>query len=293
VIHAAPIAPQAIVAAVKELPTLSQVTVRLAALLRDPRTSAQDLERVIRVDPALTANLLRVANAAYFGLRCRAESVRQAVTLLGVRRIYDIAAAAALAPVIPPRIPGYEIDAPVFWVHSVAVGVLAERLARELDIAPPDLTFTAGLLHDIGKLAIATFVGGASRAILAHVRRGEAFAAAERTVLGLDHGEVAALVAEAWSLPPAIGAAARWHHAPEAVARGEHGPLVDLVHAADGLAHAMGLGADAGELARTIEAGVEERLGIRARRLERVAGESLDEIREMASAYAPAAGGTR
>ena len=285
------IAPEAILARVKELPTLSQVTVRLRQLLSDRKSGAAEFEQVIRPDPALTANLLRIANSAYFGVRSRVESVRQAVTLLGVKRVYEIASAAALAPAVPRRLPGYEIDAAGFWLHCVGVAVLSERLARELKLAMPDLTFTAGLLHDVGKLVVGTFVGGASDEILARVRGGRAFASAEREVLGTDHCEVAAALADAWKLPPTVGAVVRWHHAPPR--EGPDSLIIGLVHAADGLAHVMGLGTDAGELARTMDAGAAERLGIRARRLEHVASESLDEIREMAAVFAPPAGGTR
>jgi hypothetical protein len=83
---------------------------------------------------------------------------------------------------------------------------------------------------------------------------------------------------------------ARWHHAPDDVPDGVERPLVDLVHTADGLAHALGLGADVGELARHIAPGTEARLGIRARRLERVAGSCLDAIREMEGLFAPRGG---
>jgi putative nucleotidyltransferase with HDIG domain len=287
------IALEAVLAGVRELPTLSQVIVRLGQLLRDPRSSAADFEKVIRPDPALTTNLLRIANSAFFGVRCPVDTVRQAVTLLGQKRVYEVAAAAALAPVIPARLPGYEVEAASFWMHCVAVGVLAERLAAELRVAPPDLTFTAGLLHDVGKLAAAAFVAGASDEIMERVRRGDDFAVAERAVLGLDHGEVGGVVAAAWGLPQPVRAVARWHHAPGTEAAGPDGVLVDLVHAADALAHALGLGADAGELARTVDPGAEARLGVRSRRLERVAGESLDAIREMASLFAPAGRATR
>ncbi len=288
------IAPEMILSRVKQLPTLSASVVRLAELARDDRSGAADFEKVIRPDPALTANLLRIVNSAYFGLRSRAESVRQAVTLLGLRRTSEVAAAAALAPVIPRRLPGYEVEAPVFWLHSVAVAVLSERLAGELGVKRPDLTFTAGLLHDIGKLAIGAFVEGASAEILARVRGGGlAFVSAEREVLGVDHTEVGAKVAEAWRLPPAVADVARWHHSPGEAPAGEDRILVDLVHAADALSHSLGLGTDVGEMSRTVDLGAEARLGIRARRLERVASESLDEIRDLARQLVPVAGGDR
>ncbi len=288
------IAPEQILARVKQLPMLSTAVVRVADLARDERSSAADFEKVIRPDPALTANLLRIVNSAYFGLRKRADSVRQAVTLLGVRRTSEVAAAAALAPIIPGQLPGYQVEASAFWLHSVAVAVLSERLSGELGVKRPDLTFTAGLLHDVGKLAVGAFVEGASAEILARVRGGGlTFVSAEREVLGVDHTEVGATVSEAWRLPQAVVDVARWHHAPgETPARADR-MLVDLVHVADALSHSLGMGADVGEMARTVDKGTETRLGIRARRLERVAGESLDEIHDLARQLAPASGGNR
>ncbi len=287
------IAPALVLSRVKELPALSATALRLAELARDDRSSAADFEQVVRPDPALTANLLRVANSAYFGLRCRAESVRHAVTVMGMKRVSEVAAAVALAPVIPKRLPGYEIEASAFWLHSVAVAVLAERLSLQLGLRCPDLTFTAGLLHDIGKLAIAAFVADDAPSILLRTRGGLPFVAAEQAVLGVDHGQVGGLVAEAWSLPAAAAAAALWHHAPGAAPEDAPQMLIDLVHVADGLAHTLGLGADAGELARGIDAGVEDRLGFRVRDLEQTAGKSLDEISELASLFAAPGGGNR
>jgi putative nucleotidyltransferase with HDIG domain len=284
---------QSVLGRLKDLPTLSAAAVRLSELARDERTGAADFEKVIRPDPALTANVLRVVNSAYFGLRCRVDSVRQAITLLGLKRTSEVAAAAALAPVIPPRLPGYELEAAGFWTHCVAVAVLSERLAAELGVRRPELTFTAGLLHDIGKIAISAFVSGASGPILERARGGLAFVSAEREVLGVDHTDVGGAVAAAWHLPAAVTDVARWHHAPGLAGEGTDRHIIDLVHVADGLAHAMGLGADVGELARKVDPGAETRLGIRARRLERVAGQSLDEIRDLAQVFASVGGGAR
>ena len=288
------IAPERIVARLKQLPALSATAVRLTALARDDRSGAADFEQVIRIDPALTANLLRLVNSAYFGLRSRAETVRQAVTYLGLKRTSEVAMAAGLAPVIPPVLPGYDVDAPTFFLHCTAVAILSERLARELRRTRADLTFTAGLLHDVGKLAIGVFVAEESGRILGGVyQSGKSFVESEREVLGTDHGAVGEAVARNWSLPPAVGIVARWHHSPGSAPPGPEGDLVALVHLADALAHTLGLGADAGELARVVDPAVEVRLGVKATRLERVASESLNEIKELAHLLTPASGGTR
>ena len=284
---------ESVLTCLEKLPALPAAAIRVSELARDERSSAVDFERVIRPDAALTANVLRFANSAYFGLRSKVESVRQAVALLGLKRTSELAAAAALGPIIPSRLPGYEIDASGFWTHCMAVAVLSERLATELRLEHPDLIFTAGLLHDIGKIAIASFVSNCAQEIMSRVHGGLAFVSAERAVLGVDHTEVGSAMAVAWKLPTAVADVARLHHAPGEAPAGTDRVLIDLVHAADALAHALGLGRDAGELARAVDPGAEERLGIRARFLERVAGKSVDEIRELAQLFAPGRGGSR
>jgi len=282
-----------VLARVKKLHTLPTSMARLWGLAQDDQSSAADFERIIRPDPALTANLLRVANSAYFGLRCKADSVRQAVTLLGLKRVCEVATSVAFAPVIPARLPGYEVDASAFWLHSVAVAVFSEKLALELRVGSPDMLFTAGLLHDLGKLVVGAFVADEKGEILRLARSGMPFVDAERAVLGTDHCELGATVAQAWALPDAVRWTARWHHRPNEVPPEADARMVGLVHSADALAHAMGFGTDTGELARSIDIPVESRLGVTVRGLEHVAGNTLDAIREMGSLFVSAAGGKR
>jgi putative nucleotidyltransferase with HDIG domain len=283
-----------ILAKVDALPTLPTAVSRLSALLQDETTSAKDFEDVIAPDPALTANLLRMANSAYFGMRREVESVGHAVTVMGTKRVFEVAAGASFSKTIPSSIPGYEIDADRFWQHCIAVAILSERLSVELGVKTPALTFTSGMLHDIGKLAIGSFLLDDSTEILEKIRNGEMeFVAAEREVLGSDHAEVGATIADKWDLPESIGAAARWHHAPEEAPSDVDQTLVDLVHAADGLAHSLGYGADVGELSRSMDRKAIERLGIKVQRLEMVACDTLDEIRQVGEVFAPSGGNGR
>jgi putative nucleotidyltransferase with HDIG domain len=286
------IAADAVLARVKALPTLPVAVLRLQEAARDERNGAADLERVIRPDPALTTNLLRVANSAAFGGARRIASVRDAVARLGTRRLVELATSAGFARVLPPVLPGYGIDAAAFRLHAIAVAVLAERLGGDLGVGVPDVTFTAGLLHDVGKLAIGAFLADEGPAFLARLRTGRMTSIdAEREVLGTDHARVGDAVAEAWRLPGAIRAVARWHHAPLDAPGEVDERAVALVHVADGLAHAMGYGEDAAELARAIDPEVLRRLGVRVRVLERAAGETAATIREMSETLDPAKGG--
>ncbi len=267
---------------VRDLPTLPSSVARLAALIGDENAGAREFEAVIRPDPALTTNLLRLANSAYFGLRREVDSVRQAIALLGLKRVFEVAASVSFARVIPPVLPGYGIDTKGFWTHSVAVGALAERLARELGREAPGLLFTAGLLHDVGKLAIGSFLMDESAQMRARMAEGRIpFVAAEQAVLGTDHSEVGLAVVERWGLPPAIGVAARWHHHPLETTNAEDRLLASLVHAADCLAHLLGYGADVGEMRREVDRRVVELLDLRPARLEKVACETMSDIDEM------------
>lgn len=278
---------------VQSLPTLPSSVARLAALIGDERAGAREFEAVIRPDPALTANLLRLANSAFFGLRREVDSVRQAVAVMGLKRVFEVAASVSFARVIPPALPGYGIGSQGFWTHSVAVGALAERLAREFRPDVSGMLFTAGLLHDVGKLAIGSFLMDESAQVRVHMAEGRIpFVAAEQAVLGTDHTEVGLAVVERWGLPPAIGVAARRHHHPFESADADERLLASLVHAADCLAHMLGFGADVGEMRREADRRVVELLDLRPARLEKVAGETMGEIAEMARLLAgPAEGG--
>jgi len=269
--------PERIAAHVASLPTLPVVVMRLMTLLKDDRSSAHDFELAVRPDPALTSNLLRAANSAlYLGMEpCR--TVAQAIARVGTRRVFDVAAGGALQKVIPLRLAGYQIPSTAFWLHSIAVAVLSERLARKAKLDCGPHAFTAGLLHDLGKLVICEFLADEARALLASLEERQlTFVVAEHHALGTDHAEVGEEVARRWRLPEEIAAVARWHHQPERAP--SHRALVAVVHVANALAHSYGYGTDAGELHRALCPEAVARLGLKPSAIEQVVGQSFDDI---------------
>ena len=268
-----------ILAGIKKLPAFSPTVVRLSSLVNDPESGPGEFEAVVQPDMALTANLLRMANSAYFGLSRRIGSAREAITLLGVRRVFELGAMAAVDAVVPDTLPGYGIDADVFWSHSVAVAVIAERLSKERKLATPTLTFTAGLLHDVGKLVISSFLAEhieALRSVLA--AGGMSLIACEQKLLGADHSQIGSELGQAWNLPEEVVKVIASHHAPDVANEGRGDVLVDLVHVADCLSHSMGFGADVGEMHRQVDDTAIARLGLRHIDLEHVASRALPEI---------------
>jgi putative nucleotidyltransferase with HDIG domain len=276
---------------VKNLPALSRSVGALATVMRNEHSSASDIEKVVTIDLNMTTNLLKIANSSYFGCRCDVFSIRQAVTILGIKNLFDVFASAAFSNVIPSRLPGYEIEAQAFWLHCTAVAILAERLAKELGIKPSNLTFTAGLLHDVGKLAIGAFLSEESTEVLSRLHNSAApFVTIESQVLGTNHTKLGAALARQWDLPKEIANTAEYHHNPNDAPL-EFQKLIDLVHVADCLAHSLGYGADIGELYRKMDQQATDRLMVRVKRLELVASETQEQIRAMGDIFSDTAGG--
>ncbi len=272
-----------ILAEVDQLPTLNATVVRLMGMLHDDDIGFGDIENVVRTDPALTTNLLRTANTAYFATSRRVESVRQAISVLGLRRLVDAVTLSAMAEVIPEKLAGYGLSAQAFWRHCVAVAVLSESLGRQLASGRGGLFFTAGLLHDLGKLVISAFLTRrhgrpAGELPLTSIE-------AERSALGTDHAQVGNAIAEAWRLPHAVALVNQAHHAPwELEDDSQHDDYtVTLVHVADGMAHAFGFGGGIDESQPVFSQPALDRLKLGKRQAEQVAWASLEHIETLAA----------
>lgn len=264
------------------LPTLPVSYYRVVQLADKESSSAADFEEAMRPDPALTANVLRLANSALFGMPRSIASIRHAVAMLGTRRVVQAALGAAMRKIVPDQLPGYGMNSGEYWRHSVAVAVYTTRLAQTRGHADPGLAFTAGLLHDIGKLMVGIFLADNIGEVLRKVNEEHnVFLTAEELVLGIDHCVVGGMVADRWQLPANIANVARYHHSPGDAP--EDGALVDMVHIGDCLAHSVGYGTDVGELSRRIDESAMVRLGLNSREVERIASEGLGEIDELAS----------
>ena len=223
--------------------------------------------------------MLRLANSAYFGLSRRIGSSREAIAILGLKRVYDVATMAAMQRLLPKQIPGYELSSQAFWRHSVAVASFADNLSRAAGIATPATVFTAGLMHDIGKLILGEFLALHATPILEKLRgEGKTLVGAEREILGVDHTEVGAALATQWKLPDQVVAVIRWHHRPDDVPADVPRDCVDLTHIADALAHAFGYGADIGELHRALDLMTYDRLKLATPVVEEVVARSFTDI---------------
>jgi len=231
-----------ILAKVGAVPSLPAVVIKLREYLDDPEVSFNELARVIEYDPGLTANVLQLANSAYFGWKGSISSVKDAISRLGTKRIFQMVLCMSVAPIVRRPIRGYDLSADELWTHCIAVAICAEQIAQQQQLACAAQAFTAGLLHDIGKVVLGTFVEIDDEPIKELVELDQmAFNHAERMVLGIDHAEAGAHLLEAWHLPGEVALATRWHHDPGLNRAGDQ-ELVDLVHVADVICLNVGWG---------------------------------------------------
>jgi len=271
---------------IKAFPAMPGAALKLMTLADAPGTTVQQIEDILRQDPGLTANLLKLANSAYFGIPSKVGSVRQALMLLGLKRLVQLVVATCASAIIDRGVPGYDLPAGELWRHSLAVSVAAKGLAGELKLRAADEIFTAGLLHDIGKLILGQFVQEDYPQIERALAQGMAFEAAEKAVIGIDHAEIGAHVLAQWALPDNIVHAVRWHHAPE---KCEHiDVMLDVVHVANMLCLMIGIGVGREGLLHEPSHIVTRRLGLEPPHLEKVASQTLQWVNELSQALATA-----
>ena len=272
-----------ILSKVKSFPSMPGAAVELLSLIDDPEVSVAQIETILRNDPGLTANILKLANAAYFGIPHKIGSVNQAVIILGLKRLIQMVIATCVSAVMDQSVPGYDISPGELWRHSLGVSVAAEGLVNELKIEAAEEIFTAALLHDVGKLVLGAFVKDEFKEIENAITPELSFEQAEIRVLGTNHAEVGAQILTQWSLPSNIVNAVRWHHNPEFADQTD--VMLDIVHVANVLCRMIGIGSGRDGLQYQPSAVVTERLGLEARHLEKVASQTLQWANELSDVF--------
>ena len=270
---------------INTFPGMPGAAVRLLALVDDPDVSVDRIEGILRYDPGLTANLLKLANSAYFGIPSKVGSVRQAVILLGLKRMIQMVITSCMSAIMGKAVPGYDLSPGELWRHSIAVSVAAECLVKELNMDAGEEIFTAALLHDVGKLILGDFVDEDYHKIEKALNQGLSFEVAENIVLGIDHADVGAQILSKWSIPDAIINAVRWHHSPEATKRPD--TMLDIVHVANMLCLMIGIGVGREGLSYQPSAMVVKRLGLETTHLEKVASQTLQWTNELMEMLQP------
>jgi putative nucleotidyltransferase with HDIG domain len=222
---------------VDALPTLPEAVIKLTELVKDEHATAADFEQAVKHDAVLTANLIHAANSVFKSGSEPITSLSDAIELIGLQHLVEVAVGSSLRRTLPVRLPGYGISSAKFWIHCTAVATIAETLAHRINLPSSEMAYTAGLMHDIGQLVIGNFLAEAMPESNWWTFNTPA---EERNLIGSNHCDVGKEIAIRWNLPPLIADTCRWHHeltkAPENIDTG----LNAVIHASDALAFMLG-----------------------------------------------------
>jgi len=266
-----------IIRSVDELPPMPASIIKLSELIKNPMTSGKEIASVITLDQALTAKLLKWCNSPLYGLSREITSVEQAVALLGNSAIQSLATACCANQLFSKELDGYMIDKEDLWKHAIACASGAQIISKKKAPALKDTSFTAGLLHDLGKIILNNYVKNEFAQISEIVKNEKIpFTEAEHRVLGFDHTEIGSKAAEKWKLPKDLTEAIRYHHDPSLSPNSSK--LVDIVHISNIICLMLGIGCGCDGLSCKIDEKSLQSLGINEMEMETIFAEIAESV---------------
>lgn len=277
-----PMSPETIVARVGTLASLPNIYFQVDKAINHPTSSTARIGTILSYDQALCARLLRIANSAFYGFARRVEGIEDAVRIIGTRQLHDL----VLATVVLSQFKGIDshlVGMKSFWRHSLACSIAARSIARQRRETNVERFFVAGLLHDIGSLAMYQLLPERSQlALERHRESDKPLDETERAVFGCDHAAVGAALMTSWTLPPFYRDSTANHHS--SGSRG-HTPATAIVHLADLLVQTLDLGSNGEQRLSRISPDVLERVGLQPGTLDAVADEVLSLLGEIQNLF--------
>ena len=248
-----------IIEEINELRPVSEIGNRVIEITSNPNSSLAELLDVIKYDQGMTANLLRICNSAYFGLKNKIVSIKQAVAYLGLNKVASLVVLGHSADNFKKAQVGYDLNEGELWRYSVSSALIAEDLAETKRLENISLIFTSALLKDIGKVILSAYVKDSFEDINKAVQdRGLTFVDAEKEVIGIDHAELGARVAEKWNFNPAMVDIIRNHHDPDKAPPDDIS--IPIVYLADSICMMIGIGVGSDGLAYRYHQDIVDRL---------------------------------
>ena len=261
---------------IDRLTPIPPIASQLVTLAEDPDSALSEIADLIIHDPAITANLLKTCNSAYFGLSRKVDSVRDAITLVGLDHVVHLALLGSVAQNFNTGSEGYGLGEGELWRHAVASAYIAKTLAvRHGAEKSQHLVFTAALLKDIGKLILGRFVAFSLEQINILVNsKGYSFNDAEKKIIGMNHEELGALVAEKWRFSEKLIFIIGNHHLADESARQDQ--AASLVYLADIICMMMGICTGVDGLAYRFYSDVLKRLALSEKDLQGIIAATVE-----------------
>lgn len=252
-----------------QLPAMPSLVLKLHQMTQNPDVDMKALAEEISRDPGITATVLRLSNSAYYKPSRSIRSVHEAIVTLGLDTVKSIVLVAASRGILKVDLESYRIEADEMWDHSLLTGEIAGSLAKmRKGLVPHDVAFTAGLLHDIGKVVLVHYFGRVYRQAAQEMEQNPkaSFTALERKYCGYSHDELGGRLLKLWKFPDELVEAALLVYHPE-MAR-VNPALCAMVHIANQVVLAGGVGVDVGGLNEKLSSFAIEKLQLKDKELE-------------------------
>ncbi len=208
---------RAVISRIHNLPTPAMVFNQINKVIHNPNTSAYDVAAIISEDPAISAKVLKLTNSVFYGIPRTVTNIKQAIVILGLEAVKSLVLSASVFDMFARN----QIDKEYqeeFWRHSLSCAFASRIIARSFKtktLLEGEVSFSAGLLHDIGKLVICGFLPQEHKAIKEIIQNENLQAhEAEERVFGFNHAHIGSILAESWHLPENLHNAICFHHNP-------------------------------------------------------------------------------
>ena len=202
------------IAAVEYLPAPSPLLARLLASITDNDTTFTDISSIIESDAAITSQLLKIANSAYYGLKKTVNKLEHAVMLIGIREVRNLCLTICLVKQFNPRLLPKNFDLYTFWTHNLMTSFCCKEITSSYEWVEGDEIYLMGLLHDLGRLALAAAMPEKFNNMILLARKKQIPISRAEELYGLPHTEVGKWIAVKWGFSEKLKAVLRFHHAP-------------------------------------------------------------------------------
>lgn len=275
-----------ILKSINTIPAFPATGNKVAQLLVKPDYSVNEVANVIKFDPSITANILKMANSAYFGPRHKISNINDAVVYLGQQNLLRAIQTAGVSKYYKKGASGYFNNVTDLWEHSVAVALMSQIVSKKITGEEDTTLYTAALLHDVGKIIMGEFVRDSLAKISGLVStQNISFLDAEEIVLGINHADLGGKIAAYWKFPVEIRDAISFHHRPDLLEK-EEKTMPWMVYIADQACLMLGFGGGVDGLSYRAVGQVLKKFNLRMKDLEMsmvLLAEDLNRARELIS----------
>ena len=268
-----------LVSKLEDLMPLPTTIKKLVQLTRDPDSDLNEIVLSLEKDQAMVAKILKLANSSYYGFSKQIKTIAHAVVCLGYNTIKNIALTATTHSILNKGVVSYALEKGALFKHSYSVAIAARILATKLKYPNPDEVYVMGLLHDVGKVVLDQYAKQKFIDVVRLFRSGNiSFLQAEEQVLGFNHGEIGAKVAEKWNLSDDLVQSIRYHHDPANAPA--NNLTVHMVHIADMVSELLGIGLGYDGLNYELQPESMEKLSLESSAIETLMMQVMDEFKQ-------------